>query len=184
MVGVGIYRMTFNNVFKGRTRLIGLIVGMSIPLIYFIYWFSFGRNPAERQRDAMITAIAERNKVNPPDYRDMMNLMRKVDREKTISDRDWKRVKELYNSKDGEIHAGAIGIMMALGNTSHRTEILNRVRPLLNSPDPVEQSKAMTLLWRFKEPDWHQEALARSESSDPVISFAAHGLLEKKWSGK
>lgn len=152
-----------------------LVLGASLPCVI---WYGYQR--VYPPIDPHVAAVARHLGYDERTYSDASELLGKADK-KQINDADWKRLVGIYQDETNKptIRETAIMAMMLMDKTPHRAEILRLVRPVLVSKDPDLEASALTLIWRFDEPDWRQQAMNRKFRTEPGMKLVVGEMLSR-----
>lgn len=151
---------------------IPLALGIVLP---FLFWFVLRIvNPPV---DANTQRIAKVLGADPSTLREVWQLGEKAENKGEISSKEWQRLNAL--SRTAPLRYEAVAVMMKMPKSSHRQDILTTVYPRLQSKEGVLQAQALILLWRFKDPRWHTEALSRRNHPDKDVRTIARTILSK-----
>ncbi len=114
-----------------------------------------------------------------PAEREARKLLGKAERPGSLEEADWQRLLTLFNGPDKRGRSAAISVMMCLGKSSRRDEILRLIRPLLTSGGSIDdETSALEVLMRFDTSDWRRQVALRENRPEPLMKYVV-GLIKQ-----
>lgn len=127
--------------------------------------------------DPVIVRRAEEVGANPQDLAETFQLMQEAEDKHSLPAAKWQRLKQLLASDNYRIQSQALSVMMLMGSSPYRVEILSLSKPFLQDSRWQLQDGALILLRRFNDPSWRDESTKRLNSPDENIRSNARVQL-------